>query len=394
MGTPRWDEIHRDLFPRIPGVAFALDDNLNLPPYAWRNASPRQLALSFTYNTNAVFRILNWLQDESRIADAEVKGLLDNACLRLARIYRARAHHVIRNINNNVNMYLISKVVEQLVGRRRYDSEAQELTPTLRSLHAALAIARDHVDLPVLEKMGVAVGAGVSFVESRIRGGSINTRDITAVQERSYQYFGRRLAIDDRLELLDMVADAGRTRGAFRLAVILDDATETIDDLLWLQDLVVLFPFLVVDLLVNTAQVSINFSAHLLPAIRHWPALCDLTEREGAQFIVTPVYCPFISFQLDFLPPKARRAISTADAVYIKGANFFETCQIQDKPTFHAFVVFGPISRLLTGLEDFDAVFAYLPSGTAGYVYAGSDKPMMTLNDVVSRRMQSAQSGS
>ena len=65
--------------------------------------------------------------------------------------------------------------------------------------------------------------------------------------------------------------------------------------------------------------------------------------RFGNQFKVTKIYCPFISFQTNYLPPNAKRVIKESDVVYIKGANFFETCQIPEKKSFHVFVVFGPI---------------------------------------------------
>src|SRR5207248_673480 len=88
----------------------------------------------------------------------------------------------------------------------------------------------------------------------------------------------------------------------------------------------------------------------------------------------------------DYLPPRARRIIEGADAAHVKGANYFETCQIPGKETCHAFTVYGPISRTYTGLRDFDAVFAHLPAGTAGYAHHREPDQIVTLRDVVRRR--------
>ena len=81
-----------------------------------------------------------------------------------------------------------------------------------------------------------------------------------------------------------------------------------------------------------------------------------------------------------------RTVIREADAVFIKGANFFETCQIREKPTFHAFVVYGPVSKSYTGLGDFDGVFAYLPPGEVGYAHRRHGDRHETLREVVTRR--------
>jgi len=180
-----------------------------------------------------------------------------------------------------------------------------------------------------------------------------------------------------------MISDAGPRKNGFTLAVILDDATETVDDLLWIMAAMNQFPFLKIVLLVNTAQVSINFSAQMLDVILQTDCFKGLANHMGGQLRVLPIYCPFISFQTEYLSQRARRAISQADAVYIKGANFFETCQIPEKETFYAFVVYGPISRLYTGLQDFSAVFAHLPAGTAGYVHNRQSEKIVTLSHIV-----------
>jgi len=72
--------------------------------------------------------------------------------------------------------------------------------------------------------------------------------------------------------------------------------------------------------------------------------------------------------------------------LFVKGANFFETYQIREKPVFHAFVVYGPVSRSYTGLRDLDGVFAYVPPGEVGFSHRPRTDQHETLQDVVMRR--------
>jgi hypothetical protein len=228
--------------------------------------------------------------------------------------------------------------------------------------------------------MAAALGKGVAFVESRLAQPS---GKVTAgVEDVSFRFFGRHLAIDHRDRLLSQIAQAGHRQDSFVLAVILDDTAESVDDLLWLNDLMAMFPFLKVDLLLNSAKISINFSADMLEKTLAHPSFRDLASRHGTQLVTTEIYCPFISFEAKYLPPVAHRVIDAADAVFIKGANFFETCQLTHKGRYHAFVVFGPISRAYTGLRDFDAVFAHLPAGVPGYVHRNHPAQLIPLKQL------------
>ena len=143
------------------------------------------------------------------------------------------------------------------------------------------------------------------------------------------------------------------------------------------------FPFFKLHILVNTAQISINFYSQMLAEVLITSEFTDIAARFGNQFLVSEIYCPFISYQANYLPLNAHQIINEADAVYVKGANFFETCQIPQKPVFHAFVVYGPVSRKYTGLNDNDGVFALVPAGKEGYVHHRDPKNVITLRNVV-----------
>ena len=381
-----YEDVKRRFFPKLPWQPVEIGAGINLPPFCWKDGDARKLCASFTYNANAFYRILKNLGAEGKIPESQIGNLLDQACLMLAQIYKADRFRVIRHINNNFNMYLISRVIEELVGREVYCSEEQELTLTTQSLSMALKMAPAFAAYSVEEKMGFAVGMGVTFMEQRIRNRETGKQTIENTEKVAYEYYGRSIAIDDRARLLRMVSEAGSSKSPLTVAAILDDATETVIDLLWMQDLIEQYPYFCVNLLVNTAQISINFSRHMLEAVLSCPSFTGLASHLGNQFRVTEMFCPFISFETSYLPPNARRVIDSADIVYIKGANFFETCQISEKVSFHAFVVFGPVSRAYSGLADYEAVFAYLPPGIAGYIHHPIAEEIVTLKQIVRNR--------
>ncbi len=384
--TIEYEDIKKRFFPNISGQLVEIGAGIDSPPFCWKDADAKKLCVSFTYNVNAFYRILKNLSAEGKIPENQIANLLDQACLMLSQIYKARQFHVIKHINNNFNMYLISRVIEELVGRDIYCSEEQELSLTGQSLATALEMAPGFMSYSVREKMGFALGMGVAFIEQRMRRKESVKETIEETQKTTYEYFRKTIAIDDRSHLLKMISDGVIRKSPFTLAAVLDDATETVIDLLWMQDLMEQFSHFRVNLLVNTAQISINFSSHMLNSVLSSPPFKKLAARWGNQFRVTKMYCPFISFQTNYLPPNARQVIKESDVVYIKGANFFETCQIPEKECFHAFVVFGPVSRAYTGLTDYEAVFAYLPAGIAGYLHHFKAEEIITLKDIIQNR--------
>jgi hypothetical protein len=380
--TETFKAMRNSVMPTSHGKVLQIGDHVPQPPFAWRDADPFELGLSFTYNTNAFFRILMNLRQAGLIEEPDVPSLLDDACLLLGLLYRADGHSLIRNINNNLNMYLIPKVIEHVVGKIRFDAGLQELATTRSAVDQAIVLAHRRRHLPTLKKMKISLGMGVSFMEGRLQRGKLTRDNFDQVETCSHRFDESKLAIDHRQRFLEMISDASRRRH-FSLAVILDDAAESIDDLLWLQDLIQEYPFLRVHLLINSRQVSINFSVHLMHQIWNAPVFHELTSRAGSQVLLTAIDFPLVSLQTNYLPRSASQVISEADIVFIKGANFFETCQLREKETFYAFVVYGAISRRYSGLNDFDGVFAHVPSGKVGYIHNAAGLPPVTLKDIV-----------
>ncbi|MBI5929867.1 MAG: hypothetical protein HY862_11190 [Chloroflexi bacterium] len=377
-----WESIQKQFMPQIPNVEFRLGENISQPPFTWGECSANTLAVNFTYNTNAIYRIVSNLVEQNLVPRIEMPQLIDRACIRLASIYRAEGSFIMRNMNNNFNMFLIPRVIESLVGKSIYNSDMQEYDLTRSSLKIALDLAEDYVHLDVRQKMAIALGKGVAFIEKRMMGNSLSEEETFNVQEIAYRYYEKPLGIDHRQLLIERVENSASSGKTFNLTTILDDASETVDDLLWMLELMEMFPFLYVHLLVNTAQVSINFSSQMLSDVLARPIFRGLVERIEKQFRVVEMYCPLISFQTSLFPPATQHVIHEADVVFIKGANFFETCQIPEKDTFYAFVVFGPISRLYSGFNDYDGVFAFVPAGRTGYTHNKDLYQIQTLKEV------------
>jgi hypothetical protein len=389
FSLPSPTEVSEHFLPQVPGVEAPLGPTVYQPPFLWVDCDPRHIALNFTYTTNAFYRIFKNLADAGRIPAGQVPELLDQACLLLSHVYRANEHAHLKYINNNLNMFMVSRVVERIVGRATYSSDAQEVRLTAQSLVVALAHVAEHASLELPQQMALALGQGVAFVEAVIASRDFETADEVRTQETMYRYVERPLAVDHRSQLIDRVAAADAEGKPFELCAILDDTVESVDDLLWMQTMLLRFRALRVNVLVNTAQISINFSAEMLDQVLASPQFSHLAQWLGQRFEATRLYCPLISFQWNYFTKQTRTAIDRADAVYVKGLNFFETCQLPHKDAYHAFVVYGPISRQYTGLQDFEGVFARLPPQVVGYEHSTAADGIRTLRDLVGSQYES-----
>lgn len=379
-----YEEAKARYFPVIDGRKVDIGPSITLPPFCWREADAGKLAVSFTYNVNAFYRIFRNLSEQGKIPAHAVNNLVDRGCLLLSQIYKAGGHFVIQHINNNFNMYLITRVVQELVGAAIFSCDEQELDLTRRSLGAALKWADVLHSYSTLEKMKFSLVMGIAFIEELLQQRGTDEGILEETTASVFTLHSSPLAIDDRNELLQSIDAVVAGAGSFTLAAILDDATESVLDLLWMQDLVQKYPTFRLHLLVNTAQTSINFSAHMLDAVLSHESFRWLAGSLGGQLSITRLYCPFISFQEDLLPACAQKVVERADAVYVKGANFFETCQFTAKESYHAFVVYGPVSRNYAGLNDSDAVFVHLPAGRRGFIHHPDPVRIVSLKQMVS----------
>ncbi|HEV3038962.1 MAG TPA: hypothetical protein VHA33_14385 [Candidatus Angelobacter sp.] len=366
---PGFHEVCEFFLPRVCGKRIPFGPGIEQPPFTWGDCNPQALVVNFTYNTNAIYRILNNLNKQGLIGSSHLDGLMDKACLLLSYIYQQGDAYVLKHLNNNINMYLISRVVEELVGKAVYDVDRQEPQLTRVSLGHTLKSLGAYLSNSVTEYMALALGRGVAFQEQAFSTGRLEGSEPATVKARTSHYTEEKLAVDDRQHLIDRVLEANDEGHDIRMCAILDDTSETVFDLLWIQELMKSYRHFHVELLLNRLQVSINFSSDMMATIIENEHFSELRRRQGSQLLIRHIFCPLISFQSNLLTRTAHNALRAADFVYVKGLNFFETCQIESKDRYHAFVVLGPISQLYTGLQDYDGVFVHIPSGVMGYTH-------------------------
>jgi hypothetical protein len=345
----------------------------------WGDCSPQVLVVNFTYNTNAIYRIMNNLNRQGLIGSSQLDGLMDQACLLLSHIYQQEDAYILKHLNNNINMYLISRVVEELVGKAVYDVDQQEPQLTRASLEQTLKSLGAYSSNSVSEYMALALGRGVTFHEQAFSTGCLEGSEHAGGKAKTYHYTEELLVMDDRQHLIDRVFKAEDEGRDIRMCAILDDTSETVFDLLWMQELMKRCRHFHVELLLNRLQVSINFSSDMMVRVLDNEHFSELRRRLGSQLLIRHIFCPLISYQGNLLTGTAHNALHAADFVYIKGLNFFETCQIGSKDRYHAFVVLGPISQLYTGLQDYDGVFVHIPSGVMGYTHDRDNSRIRTL---------------
>ncbi|AFY38381.1 hypothetical protein Lepto7376_2083 [[Leptolyngbya] sp. PCC 7376] len=365
------------------GFSIPFGQNIYHPPFIWKECSPSDLLINLTYMTNAFYRIFSSLANQNIIAANNIDDLLDEACLRLSQIYRVHNGFIMKHVSNTLNMYLVSNVIENLVGRKIYKCESQETVLVNRSLEQTLNSIDAYTSTSVIQQMSLALGRGVTFSESFLVGNKISEyTNKMVVEERTNLYIDTPLAIDHREHLIKRIQSAESQGASISMCAILDDTSETVFDLLWIQQLLKQSKHFRVNLLLNRAQVSINFSSLMLTKVLANKHFSGLAEKINTQLFVFETLCPLISFQTNLLNQDAWKVIDNSDFVYVKGLNFFETCQIKSKDTYHAFVVYGNVSRLYTGLKNFDAVFSFIPKDQEGYIHDQDNSKIVTLSDV------------
>ena len=204
-------------------------------PFLWKDCSPSKLAVNFTYNTNAIFRILSNLADQNLIPKTKVTNLLDRACLLLCQIYKFHNNSIIKHINNNINMYIISKIIETLLGQEIYSAEYQEPVITARSLEHTLKTVDNYARLSTLQLMAISLGSGVAFIEEYIGTEEQIRADKILIEERIFAYAENPIAIDHRNKLINRVKTSDSMGVPITMCTILDDTAETVYDLLWIS---------------------------------------------------------------------------------------------------------------------------------------------------------------
>ncbi len=363
------------------GGQLELGPQIPQPPYSWGVCDSEVLIQSFSYTTNAVFRVLDGLAKINSVPAKQIDVLLDEVCKVISRVYRIDNGHFAQCINNNVNMYIISKSVEAVVGKAVYDCVNQEPTLASNTLYGTLRELPRYICADLREQIALAIGRGFAQYEHLVTE-KPSSEDISHhVFDQTVAYSGGRISIDNRNHFIGRLNQAEEAGGTLRLCVILDDVSESVFDLCWIQQAIMKYSCLSVYILVNVFQVSINVSSRCLSEMIKDDAFRALREYVGKRVFIRKTECPLISFQMTTFSSKDIDLINKSDIVYVKGLNFFETCQIRHKEVYYSFVVYGPTSQQITGLNDLESVFAFVPAGEVGYSHSACKSRIITLAD-------------
>nr|VFK19126.1 MAG: hypothetical protein BECKLFY1418C_GA0070996_105322 [Candidatus Kentron sp. LFY] len=334
------------------------------------------------YITNAFFRIFSSIADRGIVPRESVNRLIDEACRIISHIYRIQDGFILQHINNNINMYVISKISELILTRKIYDSLNQESGLVNKALDSTLDNIHMYEYFSVIDLMSFSLGRGIAFLENAINS-RVSTEEKRSVDERTNAFSENEFPIDYRQHLIDRIEKSDAEGKSICMCTILDDTSESVFDLLWIQKIIRENRFLKVILLVNTAQISINFTSSMLEKIFLHRSFNYLASKLGDQFFVCKTFCPLISFQANLLQEEALQLIDQSDFLYVKGLNFFETCQVKKKDAYYAYVVYGPIARLYSGLSDYSPIFAYVPRDREGYVHNKDKQKIISLIDCI-----------
>lgn len=358
-----------------------IGQNIKQPPYIWKDIHPSLVITNFLYNSNAFFRILKNLEKEGSISINKIDTLLDDGCRMLSSIYKYNNYFVIKHINNNINMSLITKIIELMLGKSAFNIVKQESKLTQNSLKDTLKNIDEYCNYSVSQIMGMAIARGRVFYDDiqAIVKESGSERDRLS---QTFKYYSNELKIDFRNHLINRIRNSNENRNYISMSVILDDTSESVLDLLWIQKLLLENKFFKINLILNTAQVSVNFSSNMLAIVLSNPSFNGLASRIGISVMYYETLFPLISFQPNLFNNDLLSIITKSDVVYVKGMNFFETFQLKNSDVYHAFVVGSKVSEALTGLNTGDAVFAFVPAEKVGFNYQTDINESINLLDI------------
>jgi hypothetical protein len=369
--------------PFLEDFIVPVGEKIKHPPYSWNDTDPSLIISNFIYNTNAIYRILKNLERQDLLSSSEIDNLLDEACKTLCSIYKYSNNFIIKHINNNINMSLITKIIELNLGQSVFKITNQESGLTSASLYSTLSEIEQFHDYDIYQLMAISIGRGRVFYNELLNDKKLRpANNIRLNADQTFKYIGKEPVIDHRYHLIERIIKSNDEGKIIKMSVILDDTSESVLDLLWIQKLLITYKFLEVYLILNKAQVSINFSSHMLNPVLQNPFFKELASKLNNQLKVHVMNCPLISFQTNLLDDNTLKIIHKTNLTFVKGLNFFETFQILEQDVYYAFIVSSYISRIYTGLNNGDAVFAYVPAYKTGYLHNKEKCKIKTLKNI------------
>jgi len=379
--TPQYKIVHL-FFPFLTGMEDRLFGDRQVYPFSWRDLNDERIFFSLGHVDTRVKLILQDIADPRYgiLSAKQVPFLAERAHMILAHLLKTEDYSFTRYVNNMLVVYLQDRVIQLLVGDKRYqdykkkvlvrDLEAKN-DAALKELkrifgpHGLNEAARPKKQ-PDERLVALQVMAGVCFPQDR--GGVafkpnsqfIALADSPGVNPASY------MVIND---LKDFIADIEAVNDPTIICLI-DDVGEGVFDLFFIRALLNYYPKLKVTIRVNKFPVENNFWEAELYRVLDDELFADLRKMIGQKRLLTevtnnPLLCPDVRF----LPRETLEEFRRATILWIKGAAFFETVQISDANKYYGFANYHTATKEVSGVAEDTGVFAHVPRGFLGYEY-------------------------
>lgn len=315
-------------------------------------------------------------QDSSWLAEA--------ALIMYSIVMKQQDYWLARHGSLNHSMFVQERVVDLIFGGTLSGGGGISSSGSLSNL-IAMDLLRGFTDpsAHTLCVAGISMGvvwAGDPEIQRRYRLapsavlGDLDTRLRDIMKE---------MPVDDSAALESDAMQVGAS-----MAVVLDDNGESVFDVALFQQLMRQNETLTVTLYANAWPVSNNIWEQALLQVLEDDYFADLRGyvRSGRARIIVERQA-FRSFELDHLADISLADMLGAKAVYIKGANFFETMQLTNAHRYYAFVAYGDMSVALTGFDPGACVMVQIPAGFDAFEYGGPED-IRTLRQLVESRME------
>ncbi|MEU8606789.1 ARMT1-like domain-containing protein [Actinoplanes sp. NPDC048791] len=291
----------------------------------------------------------------------------------------------------NTSPYLQERLVQLALGGRAhvvFDDRDRRGAQANKLVELALTAV---ADMPLEELIPVSLAVGSSR-RAMLRFG-LASRDDAHPSCQIVQNLAEHATRD--ASALRFPVDASDTflrklsRGPQRLGVVLDDNGEAAADVLVVQRLLQRNAELCVVFVLNEYPLSVNISRRTFEKLLGSDLYAPLRRAcEDGRVELVFERQMFNNLHPELLSPTTREALLNCDACYLRGVGLFEVFTKAGAPErYHAFIVHGPSSISVTGMEDGDAVFARIEPDAVGY--AGSGRSLRTLRELSAQRLES-----
>jgi hypothetical protein len=353
-------------------------------PFPLRLASPRKLIHTLVWIDTNIKTTVESIAKLYMIPPSVIRYIAEMALTIYSYLIKQEDYYLARSINFNYSMFLQDRILNLIFGDDIYLSANWLQEQRQLANHIALQLLKNLGALSYRQICTLSVFMGVIWASHESVQQDFRTNPAATLGTIDTQLSAQQAnwCID---HIDQFLAEVG-TDPQKPIVVILDDNGESVFDIALFQRLLNDTGELSVNFVVNRYPVSNNIALDMFQALLKDPYFADLKQHFQQRRATLHVESqPFRSFEPAHLQPETLDAIRHSQATYIKGVNFFETCQFPDITRYHCFTVYGHTSMLLTGCAEGKGAFVKLNPGQTGYTYYSQER-IETLRDKIAQK--------